>query len=153
MPDKRITSPDLPDVCSVSQMAQLLGLSRSRFYQLLKQGVFPLPLYDLASKRPFYPQRLQKQCLAIREGGVGVNGRRILFYHRRKKKGSPASKRAVAPRYQVLLRALQQMGFRTTPRQLRAALQELYPEGVPPHQDDGLILRDLLSYGTRSLSQ
>jgi hypothetical protein len=43
-------------VVSVSEMARMVGLSRARFYQLQQAGVFPLPVYDVASRRPVYPQ-------------------------------------------------------------------------------------------------
>jgi ACT domain-containing protein len=32
---------------SVCEMARLVGLSRSRFYELVEAGVFPSPIYDL----------------------------------------------------------------------------------------------------------
>ena len=83
MSSKNTSSENLKAVCSVSEMAQLVGLSRSRFYQLQKQGVFPHPLYDIATKRPFYPQHLQKRCLEIRNTGIGDNSQRILFYTQR----------------------------------------------------------------------
>lgn len=65
-------------VCSVSEMARRLGLSRARFYQLVKSGVFPPPLRS-GTRRPSYPCDLQEQCLAIRETRVGFNGLPVLF--------------------------------------------------------------------------
>jgi hypothetical protein len=145
MSNKKRARENLKAVCSVSEMAQLLGLSRSRFYQLLKQGVFPHPLYDIATKRPFYPQHLQKRCLEIRNTGIGDNSQRILFYTQRKK-GSPNPKYPVPQRYQLLIKVLSQMAIKTTPKQLRVALKNIYPEGLPHHIDDGLVIRDLIRY-------
>jgi hypothetical protein len=42
----------------VSEMARMVGLSRARFYQLRKAGVFPLPVYDVATRRPVYTEEL-----------------------------------------------------------------------------------------------
>ena len=36
---------DLKAVCSVTALAKKLGLSRARFYQLQKMGVFCAPVY------------------------------------------------------------------------------------------------------------
>ena len=151
MSRKRRASENLKAVCSVSEMAQLLDLSRSRFYQLQKQGVFPQPLYDSATKRPFYPQHLQDRCLETRRSGIGDNGQRILFYARRRK-GSVAPKHPVPQYYQVLIKVLSQMGVKTTPKQLKVALKNLYPEGLPQNMDDGLVIRDLIRYWHQGLS-
>ena len=151
MSSKRRTSENLKAVCSVSEMARLLCLSRSRFYQLKKQGVFPQPHYDIATKRPFYPQHLQERCLEIRNTGIGHNRQRVLFYTRRKK-GSPGPKHAAPARYHVLINVLAQMGVKTTPKELKVALKNVYPEGLPQHIDDGLVIRDLIRHWNQPLS-
>jgi len=51
---------------TVAEMARMVGLSRARFYQLQKAGVFPAPKYDDVKKRPFYDQEAQKACLEVR---------------------------------------------------------------------------------------
>ena len=44
----RISENNLKPVCSVRELAEdLLGLSRQHFYNLLKKGVFPAPVYDI----------------------------------------------------------------------------------------------------------
>ena len=152
MSSKRTERENSKAVCSVSEMAQLLALSRSRFYQLLqKQNVFPQPLYDIATKRPFYPQHLQEHCLQIRNTGIGDNHQQILFY-RRRKKGPPAPKHPVPQRYQVLIKVLSQMAIKTTPKKLKVALKNIYPEGLPRHIDDGLVIRDLIRYWNQRMS-
>ena len=68
---------------SVSQVAISVGLSRQRFHQLVKQGVFPPPVYDIQTRRPHYTEEQQNVCLAVREKNVGINGKVVLFYSRR----------------------------------------------------------------------
>ena len=148
----RITTNDLKAVCSVSEMADLLGLSRSRFYQLKQQGVFPQPLHDRATRRPFYSQHLQERCLEIRNTGLGHNRQAVLFYRRRKRRSS-ARTPAVTGRYAVLISVFKQLGIKTTPKQLRAALKELYPEGSPQCIDDDSVVQDLISHWGRGLSK
>ena len=41
-------------IFSITEVAQMLQLSRARFYQLLGTGFFPKPLHDERSKRPYY---------------------------------------------------------------------------------------------------
>jgi hypothetical protein len=69
---------------SVSEMAVLTNLSRSRFYQLIEQGVFPQPVYCVHTKRPYYDAALQFKCIEIKESGIGENGKLILFYRSKK---------------------------------------------------------------------
>ena len=69
-------------VVSVSDMARMVGLSRARFYQLVRDGVFPQPIYDKG--RPVYTEELQARCLEVRRRNRGVNGEAVLFYARRR---------------------------------------------------------------------
>ena len=70
----------LQTVVSVAGMARMVGLSRQRFHQLMKEGVFPPPVYDTATRRPHYTEEMQKVCMAVKEKNVGINGRVVLFY-------------------------------------------------------------------------
>lgn len=75
-------TPASPSSVSVSDMARMVGLSRSRFHQLLQSGVFPKPSVDPESKRPFYDSEQQTTCLRVRQTNQGVNGQRVMFYSR-----------------------------------------------------------------------
>ena len=44
------------EAVTVAEMARMVGLSRARFYQLVGSA-FPFPVYDLATRRPYYPAR------------------------------------------------------------------------------------------------
>ena len=61
----------------------MCGLSRQRFSQLVKAGVFPEPLRDGATGRPYYDGPGQEACLEVRRRNCGANGRVVLFYARR----------------------------------------------------------------------
>ena len=125
-------------VVSVAGMARMVGLSRQRFHQLMKQGVFPPPAYDIATRRPHYTEEMQKVCTAVREKNVGINGRVVLFYARRpgivqqkqiNSHGSASSTRS--PRHNGLIDGLRGLGLTTvTGQQIEAALKELYPSGT-----------------------
>src|SRR3954468_8421516 len=85
--------PDLPSsaksVVTVSEMADLCQLSRSRFYDLIEAGVFPKPVLHPSSKRPMYDRGLQEKCLGIRQTGIGLSGQPVLFNRKASKAGHP----------------------------------------------------------------
>jgi len=127
-------------VCSVSEMARRLGLSRARFYQLVNRGVFPPPVRS-NTHRPFYSLDLQQQCLAIRKTRVGFNGLPVLFNRsRRRSRGKSAGQ------YEGLVAALVNMGLKANMKTVRQAIRVLYPAGPTESQDE--ILRNLFRHFT-----
>jgi hypothetical protein len=119
-------------VVSVTEMARMLGLSRARFYQLQKAGVFPPPVYSLSNRRPIYVEELQKVCLEVRRRHVGVNRRPVLFYASRfspsprKPKRKPEAKEVSS-----LVHALRGLGLATvTAAEIQGATKELFPQGT-----------------------
>ena len=49
---------------TVSEMARMLGMSRSRFYQLMG-STFPSPIRD-DNGRPYFDEEGQRTCLEVR---------------------------------------------------------------------------------------
>ena len=128
---------DLPSsaksVVTVSEMAGLCQLSRSRFYDLIEAGVFPKPVLHPSSKRPMYDRDMQEKCLEIRETGIGANGQPVLF-NRKPKKGPLLLPRRKAgekkPDHADLLDALKGLGLTTTAQVVNEAVAALYPNGL-----------------------
>lgn len=137
-------------VCSVTEMAEAVGLSRARFYQLQREEIFPPCLYDLRTKRPFFDLRLQKICHEIKETGVGFNGSYILFYSPRAKTNKP--KRATGSKkkqvdnslYQDITETLCTMGLNVTNAQVSEAVEKLYPDGI--EKDEGVVIREIFRF-------
>ena len=133
-------------VVSVAEMARMVSLSRARFYQLVGT-TFPWPLYDVASRRPFYNEELQMVCLDVRRRNCGVDGKPVLFYCRRPL-GSPTPTRkprkatvANDNRHADLLDGLAGLGLAgVTAAQVADAVKDLYPTGVPTDAN-GEVLR------------
>ncbi len=140
---------DLKAVCSVTELTKMLGLSRARFYQLQKMGVFPKPIYCTRTKRPFYPLDLQQKCIEIRKTGIGHNGRPVIFYARRKDK-TAKDQQWSNPEFerfcQELTSILKQMGVRVTHSQVSKAVKVLHPKGLERYAVEGTIIRNLFSY-------
>ena len=128
--------PDLPSsaksVVTVSEMADLCQLSRSRFYDLIEAGVFPKPVLHPSSKRPMYDRDMQEKCLEIRETGIGANGVPVLF-NRKPNKGTPPPRKKTQdrkPDHADLLDALKGLGLTTTPQAVHEAVAALFPNGL-----------------------
>ena len=135
---------------TVSDMARAVGLSRSRFYSLVQQGVFPMPLYLISTKRPFFDERLRDQCLEVRRTSLGINNQPILFYPRRaglpttrssksssrRKKKTPATN----PRVLRLIELLKGLGVESpSPQAVASAIKECFPNGVEDKEDHELV--------------
>ncbi|MBL9000171.1 MAG: hypothetical protein JNK25_03430 [Phycisphaerae bacterium] len=143
-------------------MARLVGLSRSRFHQLLKEGFFPAPQKCPTTGRPFYDSQGQTSCLEIRRTHFGINGRTVMFYARRfgrldavqpkarplgaqslsarKKKSTPPASTA-KPKHAVLIDSLRQLGLNDLSEQkVAAAVAEACPQGVEGQPHEAVLL-------------
>lgn len=135
-------------VVTVAEMARMCGLSRSRFYQLVEAGVFPPPVYGVATRRPMYDEGQQRTCLEVRRRNCGVNGRPVLFYargHRPAPAARPATATAAKPKpapaaHADLLAGLAALGLPATAGQVGAAVASLFPAGAAG-ADPGEVLR------------
>jgi hypothetical protein len=142
---------------SVAEMAEAVGVSRGRFHELARAGVFPPPAYDLRSRRPFYPPELQEICRRIRADGLGFDGRPVLFNRTRRAAAAGRRQRGAGPRPEqrardrsvspaddnaehsgekadnavsVLCAQLEYLGVHgTTPKAVGEALRRIYPRG------------------------
>ena len=136
---------DLKSVCSVTELAKMLSLSRARVYQLQKIGILPKPIYCSRTKRPYYSLELQKKCLDIRRTGIGCNGQPIIFNASRKDR-SKKPQGSLDPRYKELTDILRQMGLNVTREKVKDAVRAICPNGLDRQSDQGMIIRDLFIY-------
>lgn len=119
---------------TVAEMSRMVGLSRSRFYQLIGSA-FPEPCRDDRG-RPYYDEDQQRVCLEVRRRNCGIDGKPVLFY-------APRHTTSVAPtkprkaqarkvrddRYSDILDGVKALGITTaTIEQVSAAMQQLFPE-------------------------
>jgi len=115
---------------SVAEMSRMIGLSRARFYQLIREGIFPQPIYDVQSRRPFYNEEMQAVCLEARKRNCGVNGKPILFYApRHPLSARPIKKPKPNNQYADLLDGLRALGLEVTAAQVEPVVKELFPNG------------------------
>ena len=143
----------IPDVVSINQLCQLMGVSRSRYYQLLADGFILPPLYYLESKRAYFTREMAERNIAVIRNNCGLNGKICLFYNTNRRTGSlpikPAKNREQKPKpasdnknsYQDLIEGLTQLGLQDVkPSQVESVISKLYPEGIQ-NQDEGEVLK------------
>jgi len=130
-------------IVSISEICQILQLSRSRYYQLVNSGFFPKPLHDDRSKRPYYDLKLQKTILECRQSGIGVDGSYMLFYSPRKTETiAQVRKKKVSLVVKEMTETLESMGLDVTVEQVQQGLIEIYPEGID-NVAQGVVIREL----------
>src|SRR5437660_3021948 len=123
---------------SVTEMARMVGLSRARFYQLVKKGTFPPADQDTATNRPCYLEEKQRQILEARRRNCGVDGKPILFYCRRNDAGQKRSAprptigkvKEVVKKHIDLIDGLAALNVTATVAQVEPLLKELFPNGT-----------------------
>jgi hypothetical protein len=99
---------------SVVQMAEMLDLSKSRFYTLIQAGIFPQPVRHASCKRPVFDADSQQKCLDIRQSGIGHNGNPVLFNRKRRKPTQPKSRQdrqSITEEQTELVEALKSLGL------------------------------------------
>jgi hypothetical protein len=125
---------------TISMMASMCSLSRSRFNQLIGTA-FPYPLYSVATRRPFYDEELQKVCLEVRRRNCGADGKPVLFYakqHSQAPRLTPKRKPVAKPKPQPhddglmdILEGVRSLGLSmTTYSQVEAAVKTAFPNGT-----------------------
>ena len=137
---------ELKAIVTVVEMARMLNLSRSRFYQLLREGVFPAPLRNPQSGRPYYTAELQQACLDVRRRNLGINGQPVLFYARQIKSANvtpkPKSAEPKQSNYEDVLEGVQALGLATTAKQVEQVIAASYPSGIDD-VDRGEVIREV----------
>jgi hypothetical protein len=133
---------------TVTDVAAMCQLSRSRFYDLVRAGVFPAPVQNASVKRPLYVRDLIEKCLEIRRTGVGLDGKIVVF--NRKRTQRTAQRRGLQTPVAVMtqespctsvIAGLKSLGMLdATERQVESIVAALFPGGVSG-QDLGDVIR------------
>ena len=142
-------NPNIPAVLSISQMAKLLNLSRSRFYTLMSEGIFLPPIYSASNKRPYFTAEIAQKNLQAKKNNVGVNGKICLFYsrnssscvHKKKLRKNKLQNNSAEDEYEDLREGLGALGLSNiSDAQIGSALKSCFPNGTAD-TPEGEILR------------
>jgi len=112
---------------TVTELCELIGLSKNRFYALQKAGIFPAPLRSPLNNRPVFDSALVEQCLGIVRHRIGANGAPWVP-NRKNPSVKRAPQKASGDRHRGLIEALSSLGLTATAVQVDQALAKL-PEG------------------------
>jgi predicted DNA-binding transcriptional regulator AlpA len=130
---------------TVTEVAAMCQLSRSRFYDLVHAGVFPKPVHNETVSRPIYVRELIDQCLEIRRTGIGLNQKVVVFNHKRRRSAQAKPRQVrqpVANEHGELVEALRSLGLAATGQDVQSALSDVYPTGTTGI-DQGEVIRRL----------
>jgi hypothetical protein len=129
---------------TIAEMARMVGLSRSRFYQLIGKAM-PEPNRDEAG-RPYYTEEQQRTIIEVRRRNCGIDGKPILFYAPRNSipSSSPRrpSKKQVNDQHVEIVDGVRALGLPVNVAQVDAVIKELFPAGVGG-VDQGEIIRQV----------
>ena len=142
---------ELRDAVSVADMARMIHLSRSRFYQLMGTA-FPLPKRD-GFGRPFFDRQQQEQILEARRKNVGLDGKPILFRSPRSAQGLTRKKKPTPTQeHKDILVAVRELGVeQANSKHISHALAHLFPDGqLPPDRRD--LIRQVFLFLNRQFS-
>ena len=129
-------NPSSKAAVSVSEMAEMCEISRSRWYELVEAGVFPAPVTIQPIKRPVYDRSL------IEMGGTPVvfNRKRKWAWPTKHRAKPVAKEKPLDPLMEPILDSIKALGLTTTLQAVNDAVAALYPTGIAG-QDQGDVIR------------
>ena len=144
----RLTPDNNSQIITMRQMASLLGISRSRLYQLISQGVLLPPVHLICNRRPFYTEPMSQRNLQVKNNNLGINGQVILFYQSRTdtksikpKKTTKKKVKIVRNQHHDLIRDLENLGLdNLTAAQVDAAISIVFPDKKDQPDYDHLLI-------------
>lgn len=108
-----------------SEMSEILGISKSRLRDLIRNGIFPEPLRNASNNRPYFSQQLTEACRQVIKTRVGLNGQPYTPNRKRKRDGTTNYR----SRHDSLIVSLAGLGLNATAKQIDEAVKSL-PDGL-----------------------
>ena len=108
-----------------SELSEILGISPSRLYDLISDGIFPEPLRNPKNQRPYFSSELTEACKQVVRTRVGLNGLPYTPNRKRKKDGKSNHR----SRHDSLVVSLAGLGLNATAKQIDEVVKSL-PEGL-----------------------
>ena len=122
---------------SCAEVARHLGLSRQRFWELRKEGVFPQPQTNNETGRPYYTDEQLEVCRDLRRRNIGLNGKVVLFYSARSTASvtKPTNKKSKSKpksnRHQPIIEALKTFGLTgVSDDHVDETIGKVFPDGA-----------------------
>jgi hypothetical protein len=112
-------------IATVSELCDLLGVSKSRLYTLIHAGILPEPKRNPSNNRPVFDSEQVEKCREVMRTHIGVNGQPYTPNKKRKKSGSEPKKKEDPHESRIV--ALSAFGVAATGKQIEAAMKNLPP--------------------------
>ncbi len=112
---------------SVGDLCEILGLSKSRFYALLRDGIFPEPMRNPSNNRPVFNAEQTEMCRQVLRTHIGVNGKPWTPNRKKKTAARASAKKKDAQEGRIV--ALAGFGITTTAGEIEKAMQSLPDDG------------------------
>ncbi len=141
----------IPEIVSINQLCSMMGISRSRYYQILSEGLILPPIHSPDSKRPYFTREIALRNLEVKKNNIGVNGKICIFYNSNSssissaKNNSPKKENKKKPtnKNTDLIEGLASLGIdNINNSQVEEALKKCFPDGVE-NVEEGEILRQV----------
>jgi len=138
----------IPEIVSINQLCSLMNISRSRYYQILSEGLILPPIYSPNSKRPYFTREMAISNLEVKKNNIGINGNICIFYNCNRASYSSAKnnaakkeKKTTTTKHTDLIEGLNCLGLSDIkPSQIDNVLKKCYPNGTG-NIEEGEILR------------
>ncbi|MCK4887741.1 MAG: hypothetical protein KAS96_10155 [Planctomycetes bacterium] len=127
---------NIPEIVTINKLCSLMGISRSRYYQILSEGLILPPIYAPNSKRPYYTREMALRNLQVKRDSLGVNNKICMFYNKTKPTIISVTKNKKSKikdenKYQDLIDGLEALGLSgIKSAQVQEAANKLYPDGT-----------------------
>jgi hypothetical protein len=112
-------------IATVSELCELLSISKSRLYTLIHSGILPEPKRNPSNNRPVFDSEQVEKCLEVMQTHIGVNGQPYTPNKKRKKSGAEPKKKEDPHEARIV--ALSAFGINATGKQIEAAMKTLPP--------------------------
>ena len=139
----------IPKIVSINQLCSMMGISRSRYYQILAEGLIHPPVYT-DSKRPYFTRELAIKNLEVKKNNIGVNGSICIFYNSnisissaKNNTNKKEQKKKTTNKNTDLIEGLSCLGLDDIKSsQVEEVLKKCFPNGTE-NIEDGEILRQV----------
>ena len=111
---------------TVQELCGILGISKSRLYSLVRDGILPKPKRNPSNNRPVFDTELTETCRRVFKTRIGINGRPYMPNRKRAAASDPAPRRG---RHEGLIASLSSLGLTATSKQVDEALKSLPDAG------------------------